>query len=159
MNAYDFSPMLRYSVGFDRLQRVLETATSRSEVSYPPYNIETDDLDNYRISIAVAGFSKKELDVTVESDKLTIAGTKEDRVGEQNFVHRGIAARDFKLLFNLADYIKIKSADLANGMLVIDLEREVPEALKPRTIDIKQNKIRSFAERTNKLVSADKEAA
>ena len=159
MRTYDFSPMFRYSVGFDRMQRLLETATARSEASYPPYNIETNNDDAYRISVAVAGFEMKELDVVVENETLTISGVKTNPKESENFMHRGIAARNFQLQFNLADYIIINGANLENGLLVIDLQREVPEELKPRKIEIKTNKIKTLAERAKNLIGSEKEAA
>lgn len=159
MNTYDFSPMLRYSVGFDRMQRLLETSTERSETSYPPYNIETRDNDSYRVSIAVAGFEMDELDVIVENEFLSITGTKTDRDNSENFVHHGIAGRNFRLKFNLAEYIKINGASLRNGVLMIDLEREIPEELKPRQIDIKVLEQKPLAERAKKYVGSEKKAA
>ncbi len=136
MRAYDFSPLFRYSVGFDRLQRLMDSALERTEVSYPPYNIESVDENAYRITVAVAGFGEGDLDVTVVDDTLTISGKKEDEGKGTAYLHRGIAERAFQLKFNLADHVKVRDAALENGVLVVTLEREVPEELKPRKIPI-----------------------
>ena len=159
MHTYDFTPMLRYSVGFDRMQKILESATLRTENTYPPYNIESDSDDIYRISVAVAGFQRDELEVVAENETLTLNGVKKKQGGEANFMHRGIASRNFRLQFKLADYIQIHSANLESGLLVIDLQRELPEELKPRTIEIKSNKISTLADKAKKLISPDKKAA
>ena len=136
MRAYDFSPLFRYSVGFDRLQRLMDSARERTEVSYPPYNIESVDDNAYRITVAVAGFGESDLDVTAADDTLTISGKKEDEGKATAYLHRGIAERAFQLTFNLADHVKVRDAGLENGVLVVTLEREVPEELKPRKIHI-----------------------
>ncbi len=136
MRAYDFSPLFRYSVGFDRLQRLMDSAHERAEVSYPPYNIESVDDNAYRITVAVAGFGEGDLDVTVADDTLSISGKKEDEDKGTAYLHRGIAERAFQLKFNLADHVKVRDAGLENGVLVVTLEREGPEELKPRKIHI-----------------------
>ena len=136
MRAYDFSPLFRYSVGFDRLQRLMDSAHERTEVSYPPYNIESVDENAYVITVAVAGFGEDDLDVTVADDTLTISGNKDDEGKATAYLHRGIAERAFQLKFNLADHVKVRDAGLDNGILVVRLEREVPEELKPRKIRI-----------------------
>jgi molecular chaperone IbpA len=160
MRTYDFSPMFRHSVGFDRMQRVLDAATTRSEVSYPPYNIETDGEDAYRVTVAVAGFGENDLDVTLENETLTISGKKADEAEGATYLHRGLAGRNFQLRFNLADHIKVNGANLVNGELVVDLEREVPEALKPRKIEIETHPINELAAKAKKLVGIeDKKAA
>ena len=159
MRTYDFSPMFRYSVGFDRMQRLMDAASARTAATYPPYNIETDSKDTYRITVAVAGFDKNELDMTVENGTLTITGNKADEAEGANFLHRGIAGRDFRLQFSLAEHIEINGANLKNGVLVVDLEREVPEELKPRQIEIKNNPVKSLAEKAKKMIGADKKAA
>ena len=159
MNNYDFSPMFRSSVGFDRMQRLLESATTRAGGSYPPYNIDTDNNDSYRISVAVAGFEMGELDIFVEDEVLSIAGTKKELKVSRTFVHHGIAGRNFELKFNLADHIKVNGANLENGMLLIDLEREVPEELKPRKIEIKPTSNKSFAEKAAQLMDSKNKAA
>ena len=131
MLTYDLTPMLRHSVGFDRFHRLLEAANTRSEESYPPYNIETNGEDAYRISVALAGFDRSELDLTLDHEELTITGKKERDADGISYLHRGIEGRSFNLKFNLADHVKVISANLENGVLVVDLEREVPEELKP----------------------------
>jgi len=159
MRTYDFSPMFRHSVGFDRMQRLMDAALARTEVTYPPYNIETDGEDAYRVTVAVAGFGKNDLDVTVENDTLTISGRKAEQAGGANFLHRGIAGRDFQLKFSLADHIKVNGSNLENGVLVVDLDREVPEELKPRQIEIRTHPIKSLVEKAKKMVGAEKEGA
>lgn len=159
MRTYDFSPMFRHSVGFERMQRLMDAATARTETSYPPYNIETDGEDAYRVIVAVAGFDKKDLDVTLENDTLSITGRKDDEGQDVTYLHQGIAGRSFQLKFNLADHIKVLNADLENGVLAIDLEREVPDALKPRQIEIKARPNKSLAERAKKLITGEDKAA
>ena len=159
MRTFDFTPMFRHSVGFDRMQRLMDAATARTEVSYPPYNIETDGEDAYRVTVAVAGFGEDDLDVTLENDTLTISGKKANEAEEAAYLHRGIAGRDFQLKFSLADHIKVNGAKLENGVLVVDLEREVPEELKPRQIEIQTNPIKTLAKKAKKMIGADKKAA
>jgi molecular chaperone IbpA len=159
MHTYDFSPMFRYSVGFDRMHRLLETTNRRDEVTYPPYNIETDGEDAYRITVAVAGFGEQELDITLEKEELSIVGKKEPVEDKVSYLHRGIAGRSFNLKFNLADHVKVVHANLENGVLVVDLEREFPEELKPRKIEIKTHPIKELANKAKKMISDDKKAA
>ena len=159
MHTYDFTPMFRHSVGFDRMQHLMDAALARTDVTYPPYNIETDGEDAYRVTVAVAGFEKNDLDVTVENGTLTISGRKQVEADDANILHRGIAGRDFQLKFSLADHIKVKGSNLENGVLVIDLDREVPEELKPRQIEIKTDPIKSLAKKAKKLIGAEKKAA
>ncbi|KQW86643.1 Hsp20 family protein [Brevundimonas sp. Root1279] len=140
MRTYDFSPLYRSAVGFDRLAGLLESAARTSqENGWPPYNIETTGENAYRIEIAVAGFTPDELNIDVKENLLTVAGRKtanDDGAAERNYLHRGLAERDFERRFQLADYVVVKTADLSNGLLTIDLVRELPEALKPRRIEI-----------------------
>jgi molecular chaperone IbpA len=144
MRTYDFSPLYRSAVGFDRLAGLLESAARTSqENGWPPYNIETTGENAYRIEIAVAGFKPDELTLEVKENLLTVTGRKaaNDLPGdgvavERNFLHRGLAERDFERRFQLADYVVVKTADLNNGLLSIELARELPEALKPRRIEI-----------------------
>ena len=159
MRNYDFTPMFRHSVGFDRIQRLMASASARSEASYPPYNIEADGENTYRIIVAVAGFDKKDLDITLEEDTLSIIGKKEDEAEDVSYLHRGIAGRSFQLKFNLADHIKVHNADLANGELKIDLKCEVPEALRSRQIEIKTRPVKSFAEKAKKMITGEDKAA
>jgi len=159
MRTYDFSPMFRHSVGFDRMHRLLETASQRSEVTYPPYNIETDGENAYRVTVAVAGFTQSELDITLEDGTLSIAGNHDDESKDVTYLCRGIAGRPFQLKFNLADHIEVRGADLDNGVLVVEMEHEVPEELKPRQIEIKTHPIKDLAKKTKKMIGADQKAA
>jgi molecular chaperone IbpA len=137
MNAFDFSPLFRSTIGFDRLMRLADAATRGDvTVSYPPYNIEKTGEDAYRLTMAVAGFSPEELEITVQENALLVTGKsgKEDEKAE--YLHRGIARRAFERRFHLAETIKVVGASLDNGLLHVELVREVPEALKPRTIKI-----------------------
>lgn len=141
MRSADFSPLLRATVGFDRMMHLLDSASRVDEgaMNYPPYNIEKTGEDAYRITMAVAGFGEDELNVTLHQNQLTIEGkkTREEQDEEgRRFLHRGIAARAFQRSFQLADHIKVSGARLENGLLHVELVREVPESAKPRTIAI-----------------------
>ena len=140
MRTYDFSPLYRSAVGFDRLANLLESAARTSqEGGYPPYNIETTGENAYRIEIAVAGFSPDELNIEVKENLLTVSGKKtanDDAATQKTYLHRGLAERDFERRFQLADYVVVTDANLSNGLLSIALKRELPEALKPRRIEI-----------------------
>jgi molecular chaperone IbpA len=137
MRTYDFSPLYRSAIGFDRLAQLFDDAQrADAQPSYPPYNIELVTEDKYRITMAVAGFNRSELDIETERDTLKIIGRKQKDESKHNFLHRGIAARDFEHRFQLADHVKVVSAQLDNGLLNIELVREIPEALKPRKIAI-----------------------
>lgn len=140
MTSFDFSPLFRSSVGFDRLSRLMESAlTPHGDSSYPPYNIEKTGETAYRISVAVAGFGEDDLDVTVKENTLTISGKiarDEKDAAARQYLYRGIAGRAFRLAFALADAVQVKGAGLENGLLHVDLERVVPEQAKPRRIDI-----------------------
>jgi molecular chaperone IbpA len=135
MRTYDFSPLWRSTVGFDRLFDLAETAQRAGEDNYPPYNIERLADDRYQISLAVAGFAPNDIAITAEQNVVTIEGCKPDKA-DQDFLYRGISTRNFKRQFNLADYVQVKSAAFDNGMLKIELVREIPEAMKPRRIAI-----------------------
>lgn len=138
MRTYDLSPLFRSTVGFDRLSRLIEHALSTDETanSYPPYNIEKTGDDAYRITMAIAGFGPEDLEMTALPNALVVTGkAKKEQDGSQ-FLYRGIAGRAFERRFQLADYIKVVNASLVNGLLHIDLVREIPEAMKPRTIRI-----------------------
>ena len=133
----DFSPLFRTAVGFDRLANMLEEATRTDLSGYPPYNIELTDKDHYRISLAVAGFKDGELEVEVKENVLRIAGkAAEEEEKARKFLYRGIAGRSFERRFQLADYVRVDGAHLADGLLHVDLIREVPEAVRPRRITI-----------------------
>jgi len=140
MRTYDFTPLYRSAVGFDRLANLLESAARTSqENGWPPYNIETTGENAYRIEIAVAGFKPDELTLEVKENLLTVTGRKtanDDAGAGRTYLHRGLAERDFERRFQLADYVVVKGADLVNGLLSIELNRELPEALKPRRIEI-----------------------
>ncbi len=139
MRSIDLSPLYRASVGFDRLFKTLDQVNrlEDSAFSYPPYNIEKVSEDAYRIVMAVAGFGEGDLDITAKENSLVISGRKDKAEDEQvTFLHRGIANRAFERRFDLADHIKVTGAKLENGLLSVELVREIPEAMKPRTIAI-----------------------
>lgn len=139
--AYDYAPLFRSTVGFDRVFNLLENAQrARSISDWPPYDIVKTGDDNYRITVAVAGFAQDDLDITFQSNLLTITGKKGEAQADE-YLHRGIAGRPFEHRFELADHVRVTGADLQNGLLSIDLVREIPEALKPRKIDIGTSKI------------------
>lgn len=147
MRSTDLSPLLRATVGFDRMMNLLDHATRVDEgsLSYPPYNIEKLGEDDYRIVMAVAGFGEEDLDVTVKENSLVISGKKERPEAESEevrYLHRGIATRAFERRFDLADHIKVTGARIENGLLFVDLVREIPEAMKPRTIKIESGTAR-----------------
>ena len=133
--AFDFSPLYRSTVGFDRLFDLLDQAHRVEPISWPPYNIEKVADDQYRITMAVAGFSPDEIEMTQHQNALLVSGHKKTSEENSQVLHRGIATRSFKQTFNLADHVKVIGASLDNGLLTIDLKREVPEALKPRRIE------------------------
>ena len=138
MTTFDFSPLFRSTVGFDRLMRLMESSTQMADAAngYPPYNIEKTGEDQYRITVAVAGFGQDELNVESQENTLVIEGRKKEGDAEARYLYRGIAGRSFKRQFQVADHVKVIGASLNNGLLVIDLVREIPEAMKPRRIPI-----------------------
>lgn len=137
MNRFDFTPYRRSTVGFDRLFDLLENASrGNSGDNYPPFNIERRDEDSYRITLAVAGFKPADLDITAQQNMLVIQGRKADEQPQGQFLHVGIAQRGFERRFELADFVRVERANLEDGLLVIDLVREVPEAMKPRKIEV-----------------------
>ena len=134
---YDFSPLYRSTVGFDRVFDLLDQATRVEPMtSWPPYNIEKTGEDQYRITIAVAGFSPEEIQLTQQENTLLVVGQKQPESEDRQVLHRGIATRAFKQSFNLADFVRVTNASLDNGLLTVELRREIPEALKPRRIEI-----------------------
>ena len=135
MRSIDFSPLYRSAIGFDRLANLIESAASNGNAGYPPYNIEQLGDSDYRISMAVAGFTQEELELSFQENLLTVKGNKQADIG-RNYLYQGIAERGFERRFQLADYVRVKGADLKNGLLHIELVREVPEAMKPRKIEI-----------------------
>ena len=138
MRNYDFSPLYRATVGFDRVADMLDRVLTQDAggTTYPPYNIEKTDDDAYRISVAVAGFSEADLNVEQREHQLVVSARKDGEEEPRTYLHRGIATRAFEKRFQLADHVRVTGATTENGMLHIDLVREVPEALKPRRIEI-----------------------
>ncbi|CUK02827.1 16 kDa heat shock protein A [Ruegeria denitrificans] len=138
MRTFDFAPLHRATIGFDQIADMMDRVLTNdvAQPSYPPYNIEKTDADTYRISVAVAGFSENDLSVEVKENALIVAGKKAAEDKERSYLHRGIATRAFERRFALADHVRVTGANHENGMLNIDLKREVPEALKSRRIEI-----------------------
>lgn len=138
MRSFDLSPLFRSSVGFDHLSRLMDSAlrVDESALSYPPYNIERTGDDTYRVTMAVAGFGEDDLSIVSQDNQLTISGKLAKNEEDKSFLYRGIAGRAFERRFTLADHIKVAGASIANGLLHVDLVREVPEAMKPRSIKI-----------------------
>ncbi|MEM7207866.1 MAG: Hsp20 family protein [Pseudomonadota bacterium] len=138
MTTIDLTPLYRSSIGFDRFGSLLNTALRGEQVSagYPPYNIEATGDDQYGITLAVAGFEESELDIQVEKGVLTVRGKKAESDVQRNYLYQGIANRSFERKFNLADHVEVTGASLDNGLLNISLVKEVPEAMKPKTIAI-----------------------
>jgi molecular chaperone IbpA len=140
MHSLDLTPLFRSTVGFDRFSNLIDTAlrTADNSPSYPPYNIEKLSDDEYRIVVAVAGFKEEELTLTVQENQLTVSGSHAEKAEntESNFLYKGIATRAFERKFNLADHVKVLSADLDSGLLTVALKRELPESVKPRMVPI-----------------------
>jgi molecular chaperone IbpA len=135
--AFDFSPLYRSTVGFDRLFDMIDqTARLEQAPSWPPYNVEKAGDDHYRITMAVAGFAPDDVEITQKENTLLVTGQRHPEQENGQFLHRGIATRAFKQSFSLADYVKVREAKLENGLLTVDLVREVPEEMKPRRIEI-----------------------
>lgn len=154
MRTFDMNPLFRNVIGFDRLAQALDEA-QRVESKYPPYNVEVEDENKYRITMAVAGFDQSELDITSEYDTLTIVGRKVKDGVERTYLHRGLGTRDFEQRFRLADHVKVAGAKLENGLLFIELQREIPEAMKPRKISIGAG----VGSNVQQLDTADRQAA
>ncbi|MFH0259824.1 Hsp20 family protein [Vibrio barjaei] len=141
MRTVDFTPLYRNAIGFDRLFNMMEANTAKNASGgYPPYNIEQQDENHFRITMAVAGFAEDQLDLTQKENLLIVKGERKAEEGK-NYVYQGIAERDFERKFQLADYVKVVGASMENGLLHVDLEREIPEAMKPRKIEIGGNKL------------------
>ncbi|MDF1763384.1 MAG: Hsp20 family protein [Oleibacter sp.] len=159
MNAIDLTPLYRNSVGFDRLATLIDHAFAAESTSngYPPYDIEVLDENRYAITVAVAGFSKKELDIQVEKGVLTLRGNKNAK-DERNYLYQGIASRAFERKFNLADYVEVTGANLSNGLLRIDLKKEIPEAMKPKSIAIHQDD-QAIEHQASEISADDNQAA
>lgn len=133
----DLTPYRRSTIGFDRLFDLIEANARGATENYPPFNLERVAEDRYRITLALAGFTRDEIEITAQQNLLTVAGRKDDRSENPNFLHVGIANRSFERRFELADFVFVEDARLNDGLLVIDLVREVPEAMKPKSIAIK----------------------
>ena len=157
--AFDFSPLYRSSIGFDRVFDLLENASRTTTVdNWPPYDIAKTGDDDYRITMAVAGFSEDEMTITQEQNMLMVSGQKaDDDQGE--YLHHGIAGRAFERRFQLADHVKVTGAGLKNGLLTIDLKRDIPEEMKPRRIEIGNGKATPKIEATKTKVQPEKQAA
>lgn len=142
MRDFDLTPLYRSAIGFDRMAGLLDNLTraDQAQPSYPPYNIELTGEDQYRISMAVAGFEDTELSIEVKQGYLTVMGKKAEEKASRTFLHQGIAARNFERRFQLADYVRVVGANMDNGLLHVELVREIPEAMKPRTIQITSTK-------------------
>ena len=141
MNRIDLTPLYRSSVGYDRFGSLLDAAsqTEKASSGYPPYNIEVVEENNYAITVAVAGFKEAEIELQVENSVLTVRGKKEALEASKNYLHQGIATHSFERKFNLADHIEVVNADMADGLLVVHLVKEIPEAMKPRKIAVNGN--------------------
>lgn len=147
MTTFDFSPLFRSTVGFDRLSRLLESGMlSEQENAYPPYNIAKLSDDDYRITMAVAGFTEADIEITAKENQLLVQGRQQDAKTPDGvtYLHRGIAGRAFERRFQLADHIRVTGAALENGLLTIDLVREIPEAKKPRKIEIQSTAVKKL---------------
>ncbi|HNR75694.1 MAG TPA: Hsp20 family protein [Parvularculaceae bacterium] len=139
MRSYDLTPLYRTTVGFDRMFDLLDTLGKSEAGGYPPYNIERVDEDRYRITLAVAGFGEGDLEIEIHETTLKIVGARPETDDARSYLHQGIAGRSFERRFQLADHVKVDGASLANGLLNIELRREVPETMKPRKIEINSN--------------------
>ena len=147
MRNFDLTPLYRSAIGFDRMANLLDSLsrTEQSQPSYPPYNIELTGEDKYRITMAVAGFDQSELTIEVNQNTLAVSANKAVDDQQRTYLHQGIAARSFERKFQLADHVQVKSANYENGLLHIDLQRIIPESLKPRTIPITVQAAEKFA--------------
>jgi len=162
MRSFDFTPYRRSTIGFDRLFEFLENANREQSDNYPPYDIEKLSDDRYRITLAVAGFAPGDIDITARQNLLTITGRKaESRNRDGNYVHMGIATRAFERRFELADFVRVENADMKDGLLSIELVREIPDAMKPRKIEINGGERRTIDAETGPKadVPAQSEAA
>ncbi|WED21854.1 Hsp20 family protein [Vibrio sp. JC009] len=135
MRTVDFTPLYRNAIGFDRLFDMMEAGNKAASNGYPPYNIEQQDENKYRITMAVAGFAEEQLDITQKENMLIVRGEQKSDENKK-YVYQGIAERNFERKFQLADYVRVIGASMENGLLHVDLEREIPEAMKPRKIEI-----------------------
>lgn len=163
MTRYDFSPLFRSTIGFDRMASLLDSAMKAADhdAGYPPYDIMQAGDDRYRITLSIAGFSEEDLTVEQQERQLVVSGSKSDKADSTTYLHRGIATRDFRREFHLADHVSVTGANLSNGLLTIDLIREVPEEMKPRRIEIRESAPANLLTKAKKLLSdkSDKKAA
>ena len=160
MRTFDFAPLYRSTVGFDRVFDLMDQAARvDASATWPPYNIERVAENGYRITLAVAGFASNEIELTQNGNALLVSGQKTDKDGEGQFLHRGIAARQFRQTFNLADHVKVTGASLDNGLLTVDLLREIPEALKPRRIAIGGMQSAVGQDNSQSRIEAERQAA
>jgi len=161
MARYDLSPLFGSTVGFDRFARLLDSLPETMETTpaYPPYNIQAIGEDNYRITMALAGFTDDMLTIEVKENLLTVSGKSETEETEITYLHHGIAGRDFTRKFQLDDHVKVVGANLVNGLLTVDLAREIPEEKKPRVIEIKKSEPKSLLGKAKKLIEGDSTAA
>lgn len=151
MNTLDLTPLYRSSVGFDRFGSLLDAALQeKNSAGYPPYNIATLDENQYAITLAVAGFKQSELTIQTENGVLTVCGNKESETDSNNYLHKGIAQRSFERKFNLADHVEVVNANLTDGLLSIELVKEIPDAMKPKTISITSEVKNNVIEKKNK---------
>lgn len=141
MRAFDLSPLYKTTIGFDRLGQLMDQMNVDSANGYPPYNIERLDDNEYRITMAVSGFAETDIEIEVKEDTLSVSGKRAEESEERDYLYQGIAARAFERRFRLADHVQVSGARLENGLLHIDLVREIPEALKPRRIEIASGKV------------------
>jgi molecular chaperone IbpA len=159
MNRIDLTPYRRSTVGFDRVFDLLEKQARSAGDNYPPFNIERRDEDSYRITLAVAGFGPEDLDITAQQNLLTVHGKKGVEDAGADMLHVGIANRGFERRFELADYVRVEAADLTNGLLIIDLLREVPDAMKPKKISIGGNTLKVVESDTDETLDGDTEGS
>lgn len=136
MRHFDFAPLYRSTIGFDRFAQLIDNMTGEVDGGYPPYNIERVAENEYRITMAVAGFAENEINIEVKDTSLLVKGEKKAEDAERQYLHRGIAARSFERRFQLADYVEVQGAELKDGLLSVDLQRNLPERMKPRTVAI-----------------------
>ncbi|NNE39691.1 MAG: Hsp20 family protein [Marinicaulis sp.] len=153
MRSYDLTPLYRSTVGFDRVFDLLDSVGKAESTGYPPYNIERIDENDYRITLAVAGFGENDIDIERRANSLTITGSRTDSDDGSDFLYQGIAGRSFERRFQLAEHVQVTGASLVNGLLNIELKREIPEAMKPKKIAI------NGAETSNIKVIKDADAA
>lgn len=139
MRNIDLSPLYRSFIGFDHLASMIDASQSEKQTAYPPYNIELLEEDKYRITMAIAGFSEDTIEIEAQENTLRVSGKTETNEQERKFLHKGISERNFERKFQLGDHVKVLGADMKNGLLHIDLERVIPEAKKPRKIEIGSN--------------------